>query len=644
MNLRTLTIRFVFSVLALMLFSRYTVAQICTGSLGDPVVNIDFGRGSDNFGPSLGSTTNYNFVTGRSPNGEGDYTIVKTTNGLNGGWYNSVFNHTPNDVNGYMMIVNAAYSPGIFYESTTPIDLCPNTTYEFAAWIFNLLRNANGINPNITFLILSENDQILGSYNTGDIQNADPTWRQYGFQFSTTNASRVKIRMINNGLGGAGNDIALDDITFRACGPQISAGIGTGGDEVENICERADAAFELSANVSGSPTLVYQWQTNNGSGWIDVPGATTTTMTASFINAVPGTYNYRLTVGEPLTFGSLNCRTVSRILTINVNRYPSPTALSNGPVCIGDRIILDVDGATGTYQWTGPNNFSSTDKSPVIPNATFSRSGTYTVTINSLGCVTTSSVNVGIIARPVATVANATLAICEGESAQLNALGGSVYTYIWSPSRGLSATDIANPIASPTETTIYTVTASNGSCNSVAQVTVTVYKNPMANAGPDKKVLLGKSIGLDGSNTGDQTTFYWTPTTGLDDPSKINPIASPIENTTYTLTVVSALGCATAIDQVFVRVFEKVVVPTSFSPNGDGVNDFWNITAIETYAKPKVSIMNRYGELVFESTSYYEKPWNGKYKNQDVPVGVYYYVINLEDDTPPLSGSVTVIR
>ncbi len=628
-------------IACLLIFSNEVGAQICNGSLGDPVINIDFGRGSANFGPGLGSSTDYRFVTLRSPNGEGDYTIVKTTNGLNGGWYN-IFNHTPNDFDGYMMIINAARSPGIFYESATPIDLCPNTTYEFAAWIHNLLR-IDGIRPNITFFILSTDDQVLGSYNTGDLPNMDPQWRQYGLQFTTTSSSEVKIRMINNGLGGAGNDIALDDITFRACGAQITSQIGSTGNTETNICEQSNASFNLSVNVAGNTTMKYQWQQKTGSNWVDISGETTTKYTAIFNNAQPGQYRYRLVMGPPQNFNSVSCRTNSPELTINVNKYPTPTAISNGKVCLGDPILLDVADATGTYEWRNPvGTLFSTEKSPIIPNASFGMAGTYTVKINSLGCEASSNVYVTIVNPPIPHVDKTSVEICQGTTTMLNASGGT--TYNWRPTVGLSATDVPNPIANPDKTTLYTVSISNGACVRTAQVNVIVFNLPKSNAGADKVMLLGNSVVLQGTIGGDNISYFWSPELGLDNPRKLNPVASPSLSTIYTLNVISGNGCITATDQVFVRVYEKVVVPPSFSPNGDGINDLWNISAIETYEKPKVSILNRYGEVIYETSDYFQKPWNGKQNNKDVPVGVYYYIINLDSKSKPLSGSLTVIR
>ncbi|MHA4894798.1 gliding motility-associated C-terminal domain-containing protein [Pedobacter sp. PWIIR3] len=623
-----------------MVFNK-AAAQICEGSLGDPVINIDFGRGSANFGPGLGAATNYNFVTMRSPNGEGDYTIVKTTTGLNGGWYN-IFNHTPNDFNGYMMIVNAARSPGIFYESSAPIDLCPNTTYEFAAWVYNLLRT-NGIRPNITFYILSINDEVLGTYNTGDLPNMDPQWRQYGLQFRTTSTSQVKIRMVNNGQGGIGNDIALDDITFRACGAQISSQIGSTGTTETNICEQSNASFNLSARVDGNVTMRYQWQLYNGNGWVDIPDENKTEYTAVFNNALPGEYRYRLVMGSPQNFNSVSCRTSSPVLTINVNKYPTPNAISNGPVCVGDAILLDVADATGTYEWRNPaGEVFSTEKSPNIANANFGMAGTYTVKVNSLGCEVSSTVEVSVVNPPVPKVEKSAVEICQGTTVMLNASGGT--TYSWLPTIGLSSSAIANPIASPDKTTLYTVSISNGACIRTAQVNVTVFNLPKSDAGTDQVMLLGNSVTLHGKVDGDNVTFFWSPELGLDDPRKLDPVASPTVSTEYTLNVVSGNGCVSAADQVFVRVFEKITVPPSFSPNGDGINDLWNITAIETYEKPKVSILNRYGEVIYETTDYFQKPWNGKQNNKDVPVGVYYYIINLDAKSKPLSGSLTLIR
>jgi gliding motility-associated-like protein len=643
LNLRTLL-----SILALIFIARSADAQsgeICPGSLGDPIRTFDFGRGPSDYGPSLG-LRDYRYV---NPNVEsvqdGSYTIAKSTAGLNDGWYD-IRNHTPGDFNGYMMVVNASHTPGVFYESTTPILLCPNTTYEFAAWVANMLKYS-GVKPSISFVILDMNNNELGRRDIDDLNDEDPSWKFRGFLFRTTLTDRVKIRMINNVVntsGEGGNDIVIDDITFRACGPAMSAGVNDTDESTANICEGNDGIIKLSVDVDGPATLRYQWQKYNGSTWQDIEGETQTTTNITIDRGDPvGRYDYRLAAAEGDNLNSPNCRTMSPTLSINVNPYPKPEALSNGPVCIGDALILDVAGAEGTYEWRkeGSSEVISREKSPVLPGATDATAGLYTVSVNSLGCERSANVNVSVIPPPEPAVGNSAPEICEGQSVQLSASGGTFYS--WSPVEGLSDPEIKDPIASPLKTTLYTVKVISGSCFRTTTVNVIVNKIPKADAGPDKKILLAYDTRLEGKAAGDEIDFFWTPSTGLDDPRSLNPKASPGRSTTYTLNVVSRLGCITAVDEVFVKVYEKLIVPNIFSPNGDGINDSWNITAIDAFDTSNVKVMNRYGEMVFESSGY-TKAWDGKYKNNDLPAGVYYYIIKLRSDINPVSGSVTLIR
>ena len=143
-------------------------SQVCQGTFGDPVVNIDFGSGEKLYGDSLGQNTNYSFVqTSQVP--DGSYTIIKKMGGeYRGAWHEDVANHTPNDPDGYLMAVGASNSPGVFYETVVDVDLCPNTTYEFAAWAMNLMR-LKGVKPNLTFYILNADGEVLRRYDTGDI-------------------------------------------------------------------------------------------------------------------------------------------------------------------------------------------------------------------------------------------------------------------------------------------------------------------------------------------------------------------------------------------------------------------------------------------------------------------------------------------
>ncbi|HTK20827.1 MAG TPA: gliding motility-associated C-terminal domain-containing protein [Mucilaginibacter sp.] len=84
-------------------------------------------------------------------------------------------------------------------------------------------------------------------------------------------------------------------------------------------------------------------------------------------------------------------------------------------------------------------------------------------------------------------------------------------------------------------------------------------------------------------------------------------------------------------------------IPNAFTPNGDGINDTWNIKALLIYPTCNVKIFDRYGGLVYQSVGY-PKAWDGNFNGKQLPTGVYYYLINLNDGSPPYSGYVTIIR
>ncbi len=540
-------------------------------------------------------------------------------------------------------MVNASNTPGIFYQ-TTVTGLCPGVTYEFASFIINILRNP-GIRPNITFSI--ENDGVpFHSFSTGNIPEGSPTdWVKYGTIFKTPlNVGTITLKMTNQNPGGSGNDLALDDITFRPCGPKIIPVIVSTSTTTATICEGQNASVDLSATVSSVYTNpVYQWQVSTNTGWADLslPGAQTTQVTVPYTNAVTGTYNYQLLVAEGGNINSPNCRIASTPLTVTVSANPIAVASYTGSACEGIDLTLNVN-AGAKFAWTGPNGFTSTLQNPTLKNILPAQSGIYSVLVtNSSGCSSSSEINVQISPKIIVStnIPTGVTAICEQGNIQLIASGGT--TYRWEPSEGLSNQNVANPIASPLKSTTYTVTVMQGSCSSTATVVVNVTKNALADAGADKKTLFGQSVNLDGKVSGDNVTYSWYPPDYLDDPTKLNPTASPPKDITYTLTAKSACGLTS--DDVFIKVYPKMEIQNTFTPNGDGKNDTWNIAALEAFPDHEMKIVNRKGQIVFSSKGNY-LPWDGKFNRKDVPVGTYYYSIYLNDDFKTLSGWVFVTR
>lgn len=336
-------------------------AQLCTGSLGDAVVKIDFGTGTSSHGTALGTgITSYTYTTADFPN-DGSYTIEKTTNTPNTWW--TTTDHTGG---GYMMVVNASLSTTDYFYKNTVTGLCPDTTYEFAAWIMNLLRSNDTSPPNITFTIESTTGTILGTYNTGDIAlNSSAVWKQYGFYFTTpANISTVVIRMRNNKAGAApGNDIALDDITFRACGPTVTSTIQNNSNTSLTICQGDTQNYTLTGNVSsGYSNPAYQWQisADNGTTWTDISGANA--INYSFVpNATVGTYLYRMAAAQNANISSASCRVVSNIITFKVDESTvAPIFTTVQPTCdVPTGTINIATMANTTYSIDGTNYQSS---------------------------------------------------------------------------------------------------------------------------------------------------------------------------------------------------------------------------------------------------------------------------------------------
>ena len=635
-------------LLFLSVLTSYTSsAQLCTGSLGDPVIKITFGSGNNPGPPLSAATTFYSYISNDCPN-DGSYTVRSTSAGCFGStWHNVNQDHTPDDVNGYFMLVNASFTPGDFYVDTVR-GLCPSTTYEFASWVMNVLRPSacqfNGIDPNLTFKIETTSGTVLASYNTGNLaEDGVPIWRQYGLFFETPGtASAVVVRITNNAPGGCGNDIALDDITFRPCGPLVTAGINISGDTSTSVCEGDTTSFLINGVYSaGYDNPVFQWQmsNNNGTTWSDITGAVQTSYYRQYTG--PGVYQYRLSVAESGNISQTTCRVGSNLVTIYVNPLPVVSMAQTTNACLGSDVKFTGTGGA-SYQWSGPNGFTSNSPEIILPDVKYTDAGKYYLNATSdKGCNSMDSTSLFVNPVPIAGLTGNDH-ICEGSTTQLQATGGIRYS--WTPVIGLSSPTIANPLASPKDTTTYRLYVYNQfECADSAFISINVWKTPVAKAGPDKKTKEGIPVALDGSASGTDVTYYWSPPTFLDHPDVLKPKATLAEDFRYTLTVTSNRGCGFSVDEVFVKVFKNVVVPNAFSPNGDGVNDAWQIKGLSSYPDAVLQVFNRYGQQLFESKSY-NTPWNGTYKGTVLPVATYYYIIDLKIGEPPLSGWVFIVR
>lgn len=548
------------------------------------------------------------------------------------------------------MLINASIQPSDFYLDTVR-SLCGNTTYEFAAWIMNVIVpsacSGSSIQPNITFSIERTDGTVLQTYNTNNIPTtSSPQWKQFGFFFTTpAGVTDVVLRMTNNSTGGCGNDLALDDITFRPCGPLLTPSVA-GNSNTISFCEGQAHAYVFNCTASaGFANPTFQWQqSSDGVSYTDIPGAIGSSYAKSFAATdAAGIYYYRCSAAETGNIASVQCRVSSTSIKVTINAKPTATAGSNTPVCQNNVLSLTATGGT-SYQWTGPGGFFSTDAAPQITDVQPSAGGIYNVTVsNAAGCFAAASAAVAVNPAPVASVLFTDSTVCYEKSVRLSASGGGAYA--WSPASSLSANNISSPLASPADTIRYEVIVTNSfSCTDTAYTTINVIVKPVVNAGEDRTLIKGNSIQLAGSVSGNVVSYVWSPNTFISNVNVLSPVVSPDADIEYTLTATAANNCGVVSDAVSVSVFTGLYIPNAFTPNGDSRNDTWNVPALAAFPKAQLVVFDRYGEKVFEGTGAQSTGWDGRFKSKNLPAGNYVYVINLNDGSPAIKGSVLLLR
>lgn len=319
---------------------------------------------------------------------------------------------------------------------------------------------------------------------------------------------------------------------------------------------------------------------------------------------------------------------------------------------INNSTIADGSAAQFTYNWNfGVPNASSNQKNPVYNYASI---GSYTVTLKVTskdGCSDSlAKILTEIYPQPLANFSVTPETVCVGNAItfqdQSNPLTHQITNWYWS-----FGDNSESNIQSPSHTyanagsyvaRLYYKTDKGCYSDTVEKVPV-VYPFPVANAGPDLFVLAGGQATIAATASGSSNYSYqWSPAIELNNAKVLQPITKPSADRTYKLTVTGAGGCSSS-DEVFVKVLLAPVIPNVFSPNGDGINDVWNIRYLNSYVGATVKVFDRYGKIIFENTGY-QTPWDGKFKGKDLPVGVYYYIIDPKNGRQPMTGSVTIVR
>ncbi|MFO7370358.1 MAG: gliding motility-associated C-terminal domain-containing protein [Bacteroidales bacterium] len=309
-------------------------------------------------------------------------------------------------------------------------------------------------------------------------------------------------------------------------------------------------------------------------------------------------------------------------------------------------IDISVSGGTGTvysYEWS---NDATTEDLLNVP------AGPYSVTITDEGgCMTVKYYDIGYEHFATAD-AGSDVMICPGIEYQLN--GSPGHSVLWTSNNYPTIDNIADPTIILQETTefIYQVTDEFG-CYDQDTVNIYVYIVPemliydiFNDEYADSVVYLEEGLPFAMGTSSGFFTYLWEPNIWITDNTLGEVIVTPLKDTVYTVTGTTLDGCPST-DYIRIIIRKPITIYTGFSPNADGVNDTWEIKNAEGYGDLiRVRVYNRWGEPVFESKGYGgSQKWDGTRNGRPMPVGSYYYIIDVKDGkSEPYTGTVTILR
>ncbi len=335
------------------------------------------------------------------------------------------------------------------------------------------------------------------------------------------------------------------------------------------VTDAAGCTFTLANIVITQPTALSATTTIQG---VKCNGGTDGQIT---VNATGGTAPYRYAIGAaPLQASNVftvptgtysvtvqdanNCSiNLNNILVTQPAVLGASIVSTSNASCDGGNdgtIVVAATGGTTNYEYSVDGiNFQSAATLRVAP-------GTYTITVRDANNCTTQVPNVvvGLTNNLVLTPMTDPAPICEGTGTTLQPITNAT-VFSWTPVTGLSNASAGTLTASPTNNTLYTVTATLGRCSTTDDVLVTVLPAPVPNAGTGGTICYGQSFQLHASGA---VSYSWTPVTYLNNTLIANPeVVTPIKTTTYSLNVVDANNCASLVpDQVTVTVTPPIKV------------------------------------------------------------------------------------
>lgn len=471
-------------------------------SFNTKVTGINLVKNGDFSNGNTGFSSDYSFSSSGIP------PAVYTVGTNPGAWHPAMplcKDHTSGT--GNMMMVNGSEIQNTKVWSQT-ISISPNTNYVFSTW----LQTITTINPaQLQFFI---NGVAIGNIFTANEKSC--VWEEFYSNWNSGNNTTATISIVNMNKAFSGNDFAIDDIFFGektlktesikvtvASAPDLNFG--------NDVALCNGSSIQLTSNTDANNSIMWSPSTFLSNASIANPIATP----SKSITYIASAKN---------NFGC----TKSDTITIKVVEKPTVILPNDTTVCRGSPVLIVPKSTnTATYIWRPATALSDSTSATTLatPNATT----LYKLIASNKACSATDSMLLSVEQLPALTVSKDTT-ICSTAKAQLNASGA--ISYNWTPTTGLSLSNIPNPVASPASTTIYTVSATGGNgCKKSDSIQVVVIPKPVFAIQPSIQTICFNDSTTLRATGGD--VYLWTPANSVSSPASGITKVSPTVATTY---------------------------------------------------------------------------------------------------------------
>ena len=492
--------------------------------------------------------------------------------------------------------------PGLYYATATGVNGC--TSISDSLYVFNFQLSI----PVVDTFSICFGDSVLLSSSSGQLYD----WYTDSLTYITTDSTYQTPALFSStyymvSFIDSNGCQSASDLFYIAVSPANGAPNIYGN---TTICE----GQSLSLYTDNLPGATYQWSHNSTNLGSNI-SLTINNMTL----ADSGIYYLDV-------FG-VNCISSQGSINITVVPLPAtPQIFGDTLLCEGTTLQLYSNDSLGLMHiWTSPNFATYYADTLNLTSINLTDSGTYYLVVaDSNGCSSgIDSIHVSIIPSPTAPIIYTDNEICEGDTLFLSTDSVQGISYLWNGPNNYNDSNYLDTLLNATSlnTGIYSVTLTDSNnCSSTSSAFIQVYEYPIINLGSDTIVCIDSVLTLEVAPF--YSSYLWQ-----DNSTDFYFVVQ--DSGWHYVTVEYGGGCSTT-DSIFIQLDSCLTnrVTNVFTPNGDGINDFFAIKNIEYFPNSRLEIFNRWGKLIYESNDY-KNDWDGA----NFPSGTYFYIFYPNDPT-----------